>query len=234
VADAQLAEGGEVVDGRHEPGGWIGARARGEEPLDVGQQDEQVGADEHRDLGGEEVVVAEGDLVGRRGVVLVDDRQDAPLQELAKRLARVEVVRARAHVEEGQQHLRARDRALAQQLVVDAIELALADGACGLEVLDRPRAHGQVHDAHAPRDRATGDEHDVVPGGVAGGGLAADAPDDTGPQLARVLGDDARSELDDVAGHGPPQRSLDPPDGRIDDRAQNLHQWVGRVVGRSE
>ena len=50
------------------------------------------------DLGGEEVVVAEGDLVGRRGVVLVDDRDDAPLDQPPQRLAGVEVVGARRDV----------------------------------------------------------------------------------------------------------------------------------------
>ena len=85
----------------------VGARVGREQPVGVGQQDEQVGADQDRDLGGEEVVVAEGDLVGRRRVVLVDDRHDAPVEQAAQRLARVEVVRPRAHVEERQQHLRA-------------------------------------------------------------------------------------------------------------------------------
>ena len=92
---------------------------------------------------------------------------------------------------------------VAQQLVVDAVELALADRAGRLELLDRARAHGQVHDAHPARDRAARDEHDVMAGRVAGRRLGADALDDVGAQLARVLGDDARSELDDVAGHGP-------------------------------
>ena len=66
-----------------------------------------------RHLGGQEVVVAEGDLVGGGRVVLVDDRQHTPVQQLAQRLAGVQVVRAGAHVEERQQHLRARDAALA-------------------------------------------------------------------------------------------------------------------------
>ena len=118
-----------------------------QEPVGVGQQHEQVGADQDRDLRGEEVVVAEGDLVGRRGVVLVDDRHHAPVEQPAQRLARVEVVGARAHVEEGQQHLGAGHAALAQQLVVDAVELALADGAGRLEVLDRRRARREPHRA---------------------------------------------------------------------------------------
>ena len=49
-------------------------RIGGVEPARVGEQHEQVGAHQHRHLGGEEVVVAEGDLVGRGRVVLVDDR----------------------------------------------------------------------------------------------------------------------------------------------------------------
>ena len=89
----------------------------------------------------------------------------------------------------------------AQQLVVDAVELALADGAGRLQVLDRPRTHRQPHDAHAARDRPARDEHDVVAGRVARRGLGADALDDAGAQLAVVLGDDARTELDDIAGH---------------------------------
>ena len=179
----------------------VGARIGGEQAVDVRQQDEQVGADEDRHLRGEEVVVAEGDLVGRRRVVLVDDRDDAPVEQPAQRLARVEVVGARAHVEEGQQHLRARHAALAQQLVVDAVELALAHGAGGLEVLDRGGARRQAHELDAARDRARGHDDDVVARGVAGGDPIADARQDVGPQRAGVLGDDARTELDDVAGH---------------------------------
>jgi hypothetical protein len=201
VADREVAERREVRHRRDELGVGVQPRAGREQAVDVGQQHEQVGADEHRHLGGQEVVVAEGDLVGRRRVVLVDDRQHAPVEQLVQRAARVEVVRARAHVEERQQHLGRRDAVRAQQLVVDAVELALADRAGRLEVLDRPGAGRQSHDAHAARDRAARDEHDVVAGGVARRGLRADALDDGGAQLAVVLGDDARTELDDVAGH---------------------------------
>ena len=198
---SMAAEALEVVDLLDEPRRRVGARIGGEEAVDVGEQDEQVGADEDRHLRGEEVVVAEGDLVGRRGVVLVDDRDDAPVEQPAQGLARVEVVGARAHVEEGQQHLRARHAALAQQLVVDAVELALAHGAGGLQVLDRGRARREAHELDAARDRARGHHDDVVARGVAGGDLVADPRQHGRPQRAGVLGDDARTELDDVAGH---------------------------------
>ncbi len=60
-----------------------GARVGREQAVDVGQQDELVGRDEHRHLRGEEVVVAEGDLVGGGRVVLVDHRHHAPVEQRA-------------------------------------------------------------------------------------------------------------------------------------------------------
>ena len=86
----------------------------------------------------QEVVVAERDLVGGGGVVFVDDRDHPPLEQLAQCLARVEVVRAGAHVKEGQKHLGGGQPALAQELVVDLVELALTDRARGLELVHGP------------------------------------------------------------------------------------------------
>ena len=81
------------------------AGRRREDAVDVGEQDEQAGVEQDRDLGGEEVVVAEGDLVGGGGVVLVDDRDHPPLDQPAQGLARVQVVGAGGDVGRGQQHL---------------------------------------------------------------------------------------------------------------------------------
>ena len=83
----------EVLDALDERRGRVAARVGGVEAVGVGQDHEPAGADQDRDLRGEEVVVAEGDLVGRGRVVLVDDRDHAPLEQLAERLARVEVAR---------------------------------------------------------------------------------------------------------------------------------------------
>ena len=130
------SQGAEVAHLADDPRVGVHARIGGVEAVDVGQQDQLVGRHEHRHLRGEEVVVAEGDLVGGGRVVLVDDRQHAPLEQRRERLARVQVVGARAHVEERQQHLGARHAALAQQLVVDAVELALPDRAGGLQLAD--------------------------------------------------------------------------------------------------
>ena len=50
-------------------------------PVDVGQDDEQIGADQVDDHRGEVVVVAEADLLGRDRVVLVHDRHDAEVEQ---------------------------------------------------------------------------------------------------------------------------------------------------------
>ena len=86
------------------------------EAVDVGQQDQQPGVEQDRDLGGEEVVVAEGDLVGRGRVVLVDDRHHAPLDQPPQGLARVQVVGAGGDVGGGQQHLGGAGAVLGQPL----------------------------------------------------------------------------------------------------------------------
>src|SRR5581483_395466 len=49
--------------------------------VDVGEQDQRVGPGDVGDQGGQPVVVAEADLFGGHGVVLVDDRQDVQFQQ---------------------------------------------------------------------------------------------------------------------------------------------------------
>ena len=89
-----------------------GRAGRGCRGLRIGEQHEQPGAQQQRDLGGQRVVVAERDLVGRRGVVLVDDRDDVPGQQRLERGAGVQVAGAPPHVVGRQQHLRARPPAM--------------------------------------------------------------------------------------------------------------------------
>ena len=212
MADLHALERLEVGDLLHERRAGVRARVAGVEAVGVGEQDEPVRADEHRDLRGEEVVVAEGDLVGGRRVVLVDDRHDAEVQQPAQGLTRVEVVRPRAHVEEREQHLRGHHAALAQQAVVDRVELALPHRAGRLQVLDRRRAHREAHEVHAPRDGPARDDDHLVARGPAPRDLLADAPDDVDAQRAVVVGDDGRAELDDEARHRRPQReTCEPP-----------------------
>ena len=79
VADLELLERLEVADLRDQRRGRVDARIGAVEAVDVRQQHQQIGADEHRHLRRQEVVVAEGDLVGRGRVVLVDHRHHPPV-----------------------------------------------------------------------------------------------------------------------------------------------------------
>jgi hypothetical protein len=197
VADRQGLELGGVVDLLDAPRRRIERRVGRVEPVGVRQQHEPLGAQQHGDLRGEEVVVAEGDLVGGGGVVLVDDRDGAPLEQAPQRLARVEVVGALAHVVKREQHLGGQAAALAQQLVVDVEQAALADGACRLEVGDRRRTGRQLHHPHPARDCAARDDDRTR----SPRDLVADRRQDLGAQLAVVGGGDARAELDDDRAH---------------------------------
>ena len=58
-------------------------RGGGVEPVDVGEQHQQIGADHGGDAGGEAVVVAIADLAGRDRVVLVDDGHGAQVEQPA-------------------------------------------------------------------------------------------------------------------------------------------------------
>ena len=89
----------------------VEAGVGGEQPGRVGEQHEQVGVEEVGDQRGEAVVVAEADLVVGDGVVLVDDRHHAELEQPAERAPGVEVLLADDEVERGEQHL-ARDEAV--------------------------------------------------------------------------------------------------------------------------
>ena len=113
---------------RARAGGRVAARVARVQAVHVREHDHQVGGHQDRDLGRQDVVVAEADLVGRRRVVLVDHRHDLPLDELCERAPRVHVLLAPGDVEEGQQHLRRLHAMLGQQLRVDVVERALTDG----------------------------------------------------------------------------------------------------------
>ena len=96
------------------------------EAVDVGEQDQQVGVDEVGDQRGEPVVVAEADLGGGDGVVLVDDRHDAELEQLGEGLVGVAVVGAPGHVVDGEQHLAGHDAVPGELLLVAVGQQALA------------------------------------------------------------------------------------------------------------
>ncbi len=75
------------------------------EGVDVRQQHEGVGPHDVRDERREPVVVAEPDLLGGDGVVLVDHRDDAEPEQAVEGAAGVRVVAAAHDVVRGQEHL---------------------------------------------------------------------------------------------------------------------------------
>ncbi len=93
----------------------VEAGVAGEQARLVGQQHQQVGADQVGDEGGHAVVVAEADLVVGDGVVLVDDGHDAELEQARQRRPGVEVLLAHHEVEGRQQHLAADQPALGER-----------------------------------------------------------------------------------------------------------------------
>lgn len=114
--------------------------------------------DQVGDEGGEPVVVAEPDLVGGDGVVLVDDRQGAHGQQLVERAVGVAVVGAAADVVGGEQHLADADAVPGEGGGVAGDQQALADAGGGLLPGQVAGAARQAERREPGGDRAGGDE----------------------------------------------------------------------------
>jgi hypothetical protein len=118
------------------------------EALDVGEQDQEIGARHRRHARGEAVVVAVADLAGRDRVVLVDDGDGAHRAEPRQRLARVEIAAALLGVVEGDEHLSRDDPSCRESFRPGPRQGDLADGGGGLAVLQAQGA------ARKPQHRA--------------------------------------------------------------------------------
>ena len=138
----------------------------GEQPRGVGEQHQQVGGDEVRHQRGEPVVVAVADLVVGDGVVLVDDRHHAEVEQAPHRLARVQVLRAHAEVVRGEQHLAGEEPVGAEDRAEALHQAGLTDRGDGLQGADVGRARGHAQRGQPGRDRARAHQHDLVPGGA--------------------------------------------------------------------
>ena len=132
-------------------------------PGDVGEQHEELGADQVRHEGGQAVVVAEADLLVGHRVVLVDDRDHAKVDQMAQGPARVQVLGAVHEVERRQQHLAGEEAVRLEAVLPEPHEAMLADGRDGLQ-------HGRIRRPLFPAaqgrpaggDGAGGDDHDGV------------------------------------------------------------------------
>ena len=132
------------------------------EAVHVGEVDEDVGVADLGYVGRQDIVTAElGQLVGGDGVVLVDDGHAAHGEERRKgilgQLAADGVIQ---HVA-GQKDLGDGVAVEGEELIVEPHQLALADGGHSL-LLGDGGGSGGAHLGHARRNRARGDQHDLL------------------------------------------------------------------------
>ncbi len=144
------------------------------EAVDVGEEDEEVRADEVGDERGEPVVVAEADLVRGDGVVLVDDGEGAHGQQLVQGPVRVAVVGAPAGVVGGEQHLADAQAVPREGGGVTGDEEALADAGGGLLAGQVLGAAAQAERGEPGGDGSAGDEDDLLLTAAAGLGQDVD------------------------------------------------------------
>ena len=144
----------------------VGGRVGVVQAVHVTEQHEQVCMHEVSDQRSQSVVVAEPDLAGGDGVVLVHDRQYPELEELGKCLVGVAVVTAPGHVVRGEQHLSGHDPVGGELIGVAVDEQALADCRGCLLGWQRPGAALQAEWRQSRRDRTRRDQDDLDPAGV--------------------------------------------------------------------
>ena len=99
----------------------------GVQAIDVGQQDQAIGADHLRHARRQPIVVAIADFGGRDRIVLVDDRNGAEPAAACQRVARIEIAAALFGVAESQQDLRDGQLVLLQHFLPCVREADLAD-----------------------------------------------------------------------------------------------------------
>ena len=144
----------------------IDGRIGGEQAVDDAEQHQQRGLQQVRHHGGQVVVVAETDLGHADGVVLVDDRQTAPLEQGDDGVADIEVARAAVEVAGGEQELRRGDAVAGEAVFPGAHEEGLADGGAGLQLPQVGGAFAQAEPADAGADGPGTDQGDLPAGGA--------------------------------------------------------------------
>ena len=180
----------------------VSPRVRREHAISVGEQQQEVGTQQDRDLGRQHVVVAEADLIGARGVVLVDHGHHVPAEQTTKGGAGVDVALPAREVGARQEYLRGGKTALAKQALPGAEEAALAHGGGRLQGLDASRALPHAQSALAAGDSAAADQHDSVSRSDELADLSHPDTQQAESQAPTGVGNRARAELHDYRPHG--------------------------------
>ena len=163
----------------------------------VGQDDQGLGFDQVGDQGAQGVVVAELDFVGDDRVVLVDDRNDAELEQGGERRSGVQIALAVGQVVVGQQDLRGVQPMLGKGAFIDLRQSHLADGCSCLQFVDQFRPLGPAQALHAAGDGAGRDEDDLLALLANGADLARPVVNRREVEAGAVVGDKGGADLDD-------------------------------------
>ena len=142
-------------------------RIGGVEAVDVRKRHAQIGRNQAAHERRQRVVVAKLDLVDGDGIVLVDDRHHAQLNQAQQGVARVQVGRAAGRIVAREQHERGEQVARMELLVVGRRDDALAGRGAGLQarqVADRLAVETQHGIATGDSARA---HHDQTPAELA-------------------------------------------------------------------
>lgn len=190
--------GVEALDGGQDVG--VGLAVMGDDALDAGEDNEEVGRQEGGDERGEAVVIAELEFFERDDVVFVDDGDDAAVEEGEEGVAGVEVAVVIGEVGVGEEDLGDGEAELLEEVAVEGHEAGLADGGAGLELVELGGAAGEAEDAHAGADGTGGDEDDLAAGAALFGQLGDQLDELEEIGLFPAVGEDAGAEFDDEAG----------------------------------
>jgi len=161
------------------------------------QQDQETRARQHGDLGRERIVVAEGDLVRGRGVVLVHDRHDTQLQQSLERVARVDIARPLGEVQRGEEDLPGFEALRTQCGSPRRLQPRLADRRRRLQPRRRVWTSRQAQSRHPERDRSGRHDADVLAGADERSDLGGVRGELRAPHPTAPVDDERGAELDD-------------------------------------
>ncbi len=175
------------------------ARVGGEQADLVGEDDQGIGFDQVGDQRTQGVVVAELDLVGDHGVVLVDDGDHAQREQGAQGGAGVQIAFAVGEVGVGQQHLCRMDLMLAEAALIYLHQTHLSDRCCCLQFVHRAGALFPAQALHAFGDGAGRHQHHFASTCAQGSDLLRPIAESTVIQSRALIGDQAAADFDDDA-----------------------------------
>lgn len=128
---------------------------RVEQPIDAGEQNHALGADQFRDVDREHVVVSEAEFADRDRVVFVDDGQDAGfLEEAVKRVEEIGGAGFGLDILGGEEDLGNEDVEIGKQRAIGAHKTGLADGGTGLASGDVAWIFREAHGRNSRADSA--------------------------------------------------------------------------------